>query len=404
MKKSFLKFCLLACILLFSVACSHSEKLSGNEFLIEGEISDLEDGVVISLVRWDEFSGRTIANDTLRDGRFMFKEETETNMDKLSITPRDDGFPPMSLTVWAAPGARIKIKGNGKLHPLWEVKSSVPYQKEQNLYTDKNRDIIAENARVSSERDDVMSKIMAASSREESLPFRHIADSLYVIMDSLWLAETLASVDIMEKTKNISPVWIEKMYMVGYLSKPSNEGKEYYGELRKKAEALYGRMSEENKNSLYGARITADLFPPAIVGVGDDFADTDLLDIDGNTKRLADYINSGKYLLLDFWSKGCGPCIMALPEMKEISETYSDKLTIISISLDADVNWKIAMDMHDTPWVNIRDPKSFGGLAASYWVTGIPHYVIISSEGKIVDKWAGYGTGYLKMKVGENIK
>jgi len=55
------------------------------------------------------------------------------------------------------------------------------------------------------------------------------------------------------------------------------------------------------------------------------------------------------------------------------------------------------------PWVNIRDPKSFGGLAASYGVIGIPYYVIISPEGKIVDKWAGYATGYLKMKVGENI-
>jgi len=402
MKSTFFRFCLLACIPLLSVACSYSEKLSGNEFLIEGEISGVEDGTVINLVRWDEFSGKTIASDTLRNGRFMFKEEAESNTDKLSISPRGDGFPPMSLYVWAAPGAKIKIKGTGKLHPMWEVKSSVPYQKEQNLYQVKNRDIIAETARISTERNDVMSKIMAASSREETLPYREISDSLIVIMNSLWLTEILAGVDIMEQTKSVSLIWLEKMVAVAYHSNPTNDGKEYYVDLRKKALELYSRMSEEDKNTLYGARITANLFPPTIVGVGDEFPDADFFDINGNTKHLSDY--SGKYLLLDFWSSGCGPCIMAFPEMKEIAESYSENLTIISISLDTDNRWKEALDRHDMPWVNIRDPKSFGGLAANYGVNGIPYYVIISPEGKVVDKWGGYGTGSLKRKVGGNLK
>jgi thioredoxin-related protein len=89
--------------------------------------------------------------------------------------------------------------------------------------------------------------------------------------------------------------------------------------------------------------------------------------------------------------------------MKEISETYHNKLTIISISLDNDADWKEAMTKHDMPWVNLRDPKSMGGLAASYGVAGIPNYVLISPEGKVIDKWAGYATGLLKQKVGENI-
>jgi thiol-disulfide isomerase/thioredoxin len=130
--------------------------------------------------------------------------------------------------------------------------------------------------------------------------------------------------------------------------------------------------------------------------------DADFFDINGNTKHLSDY--SGKYLLLDFWSSGCGPCIMALPEMKEISETYSEKLTIVSISFDPDAGWKKAMATHDMPWVNIRDPKSFGGLAANYGVSGIPHYVIISPENKIVDKWVGYVNGLIKKKVSEHVK
>jgi thiol-disulfide isomerase/thioredoxin len=401
MKKSIFRFCLLASITLCSVACSRSEKLLGNEFLIEGEISGIEDGIIISLMRWDESVGKRITSDTLKNGRFTFKEEAESSTDKLSISPQGDGFPPMSLYVWTAPGAKIKIKGNGKLHPLWEVKSSVPYQKEQNLYTDKSRDIITESARISAERNDAISKIMTASSRDESIPYRNIVDSLDVIRDSLMVIEYSAYVDIFEKT-NISPIWLEKMRNLAWLVEPSKKDKGYYGELRKKVETLYGKMSEEDKNTSYGAYITAKLFPPTVVGVGDDFVDADFFDINGNTKHLSDYL--GKYLLLDFWSSGCGPCIMALPEMKEISETYKEKLIIVSISLDTDVRWKEAMEKHDTPWANIRDPKAYGGLAANYGVSGIPNYVMISPEGKVVDKWMGYGSGYLKSKVSENIK
>jgi len=58
---------------------------------------------------------------------------------------------------------------------------------------------------------------------------------------------------------------------------------EHESSLRKKAEHLYSRMSEEDKTSLIGYHITTGLFPPAIVKVGEDMADADLFDVDGNT-------------------------------------------------------------------------------------------------------------------------
>ena len=229
----------------------------------------------------------------------------------------------------------------------------------------------------------------------------NIVDSLDVISDSLRVIENSAYIGILEKT-DITPIWLEKMRNITWLVTPSKKDKEYYGELRKKVETLYSKMSEEDKLTSYGSHITVQLFPPDVVGVGDDFIDTDFVDADGNTKHLSDYLD--KYLLLDFWSSGCGPCIMALPEMKEISETYNEKLIIVSISLDTDVRWKEALKKHDMPWVNIRDPKAYGGLAANYGVNGIPSYVVISPEGKIVSKWSGFGNGYLKKKVNETIE
>ena len=403
MKNSFFRFCLLVCISLFSVACSRSDKLSGNEFLIEGRLSGVEDGVVINLQRLDGNAGMTIASDTIRNGRFVFKEKTESESEQMTIIPRGEDFLPMSLDVWVAPGVKIKINGKGKLHPVWEVKSSIPFQKEENRYTNKSRNFIVERLCLSVERDDLWKKASAASSEDETRAYRKTADSLEVITKSLRIKELYANMDIMEKT-NVSPIWLDKMRHITQMLKYGDLSAENDSELRNKAEALYGRMSEEDKNSQLGYIITAQLFPPVIVGIGEDMADADFFDINGNTKHISDYL--GKYLLLDFWGSGCGPCIAAFPEIKEIWETCIEKLTIISISLDTETKWKETMPKHDMPWINIRDSRTLGelGLATKYGARGIPFYIIISPEGKVVDKWIGYVKGSLKRKVSENIK
>ena len=400
MKNSCLKFCLLACTSLFCIACSNTEKLSGNEFLIEGNVSGIEDGTIIRLFRYSGNVGMSFALDTIKNGRFTIKAEAEGNPERLTISPRGDGFPSMSLGVWVAPGASIKINGKGKLHPAWEVKSSIPYQKEENRYTNKNRSVIAEIARISVETSELRTMARAALN-DEAVAYRKKADSLDLISDSLSQKMYFNDIAIMEKA-DISPFWLDKMHSIAMNLKFTDIDAEHKGELRKKAEELYSRMSEEGKNTLVGHEITAYLFPPNVVEIGDDMADGDFFDLNGNMKHLSDYL--GKYLLLDFWSRGCGPCIMALPEMKEISETNGNKLTIVSISLDTDDTWKEAMNTHDTPWINVRDPKGFGGLAANYGVAGIPNYIIISPEGKIIDKWMGYGEGSLKRRISRHIQ
>ena len=42
------------------------------------------------------------------------------------------------------------------------------------------------------------------------------------------------------------------------------------------------------------------------------------------------------------------------------------------------------------------------GIYAHYGIKGIPHYVIVSPEGRIIHVWSGYGTGVLKKKLEES--
>ena len=44
------------------------------------------------------------------------------------------------------------------------------------------------------------------------------------------------------------------------------------------------------------------------------------------------------------------------------------------------------------------------GLAVSYQVKGIPHYVLIAPDGKIRDIWSGYGPGSLLEQVEKHLK
>ena len=147
--------------------------------------------------------------------------------------------------------------------------------------------------------------------------------------------------------------------------------------------------------------VRVTLFPPSVVEIGNDMIDDKLFDINGNKKHLSDYL-SDKYLLLNFCSNGCGVCEMSLPEIKEVAEIYRENLTLISINLDSKTAWKKAMAELNIPGINLHDPKSHAGLAGKYGNDlTVPYYVIISPEGKIVDKFRGFQN--VREKVSANV-
>jgi len=93
---------------------------------------------------------------------------------------------------------------------------------------------------------------------------------------------------------------------------------------------------------------------------------------------------------------------MSAPEMKEVAETYRDRLTVVAVNLDeVRAEWLKAAEKDGIVWTNLADPQGFDGLPYRYGVKGIPHYALLSPDGKLVASWAGYGPGYLKKNVAE---
>ena len=386
---------ILAALMLCLLVCCKEK--ANNEVIITGQLEGVEDGVVIKLMKIDGRMFVDLQVDTVINGNFKFSyTDTLNQSTPLVVMGVGEGFPPTWLDIWTAPGAEIKITGKDKLLRTWDVNSVVPEQVELNKYKlqTKQYEIITQA---------IMRHAYSNFDKMEKFPeqldkLRAEIDSLYAVNDSLNLLVAETEINIMDKNKSYSSLWI------GLLDRYASSIKylKLHESYTDKLKSMYEGLSDELKNSEKGQSIYINLFPPEVVKEGEDMADTDMWNIEGELRHLTDY--KGKYLLLDFWSAGCGPCIMAIPEMKEISEMYKDKLTVISISSDPKDIWERVSKEKDITWVNLNDFKGENGIKLRYGVRGIPHYVMISPEGKVATSWSGYGKGLLKNKMEEHIK
>ena len=368
-----------------------------NTITITGQLEGVEDSTIITLGKIENNMFTDLATDTVIDGKFKITVVDSSNQTKpLTLFARGEGFPPTWLELWAGSGDNIQIIGKDKMLRTWMVESNNLLQREWNTYNDQTRGYVHQTQLIMTEAYAQFDSMRTFPDRTQK--FRSRVDSLYAINDSLNNLMLKAEVDLLGEKKTYSDLWMKKLdtYSMQLRYKPVPDG---YTE---KMRALYDSMPEEQKKSETGESIHLSLNLPKVVDVGDDMADADMWDLDGNLQRLENF--KGKYILLDFWSSGCGPCIMSMPEMKEVSETYKDKLTVVSISSDSKEVWTQISKEKNITWVNLNDFKGENGIKLQYGVKGIPHYVMIGPDGKVATSWMGYGEGYLKQKVAEAIK
>ena len=106
-------------------------------------------------------------------------------------------------------------------------------------------------------------------------------------------------------------------------------------------------------------------------------------DINGKSVSLADL--KGKYVYIDVWATWCGPCRGELPHLKKLEEAYAGKdIAFVSLSCDSNkAAWEKMVKDGDMKGIQLfMGPKD--DFMDKFMITGIPRFILLDREGKIV--------------------
>jgi thioredoxin 1 len=62
---------------------------------------------------------------------------------------------------------------------------------------------------------------------------------------------------------------------------------------------------------------------------------------------------SDKPVLVDFWATWCGPCRKVAPILEEINEQYGDKIEVVKLDTDANVDTAARYGVVSIPTLNV---------------------------------------------------
>ncbi len=125
----------------------------------------------------------------------------------------------------------------------------------------------------------------------------------------------------------------------------------------------------------------------------------DTVDYDGKPQKLADY--HGKVVVLDFWYRGCGWCMYAMPQIKQIADDFKDKPVIV-LGMNNDRDPSDAKTVIDAQKLNYPTLKATD-MPEKFGVQGFPTLIVIDQQGIVRAFHIGYSPT-LRADVGKIIQ
>lgn len=348
-----------------------------DHYEITGTVENIPDNTVINLFEISDNVGSLRGTDTIVNGNFNFMGKLTERPSKMSLMITDRKNFGGSCDFWAD-NTKIKIKGADKFLSSWKVSSNISEQKVANLFNEVTKD--------QRRKIDSLSLAIMADPGNRELQMS-IINEINTISKDIFITEFSVMKNNLNNINSLTS--LNELYRISKFSPIDKQ----------EIKSLLEKFDEKYRNSLLGEGIMANLDKPIPPKVGDKAMDLKLHDINGNSFSLSDF--SGKYILLDFWSLACYPCIMAAPELREISEVYKDNLTIVGISMDVSSKlWAEGTKRDSITWKNLSDGKgSFAGASSLYGISGMPTYILISPGDTIVELWQGFNPGIFKEKL-----
>lgn len=108
---------------------------------------------------------------------------------------------------------------------------------------------------------------------------------------------------------------------------------------------------------------------------------------DANGKQISLESLKGKLVYIDIWSPYCLPCMAELPLMKEVQKEYKGKnITFVGICVgETAERWQKLIKEKGMAGIQLIAPDERISFFSDYQVRGIPRYILIDTDGRIID-------------------
>ncbi len=343
--------------------------------VIEGEVTGVPDGTPIHLdfqINKSYLYGSDVdLTDTIRNGKFriekkfIFKDREDSEENESYML----GFPRFGMPIYAYHGSTVKVTGTPDGDALnLHLESNHPLQKEFNIYQDYERKMLApikKKIQEAYEADDVDDDLVEKLKREK--------DSIHVV----------SLLDFM-KDRECNSVLALELYGMAYYAKTLCS-EELCGRIRQFMSEKITEEYYDNHHIILAKQVLAP--SSGYLHVGDKMMDFTFYDRDDKEHKLSEFVGK-KPVVIQFSTKGCGPCHSIRPQIEEFYAKHKDEVEIITISMENEKTWR---SDEKVSWQDWNGHISDSAIGKKIDLSAYPYYVIISSDGTISSTFHGNG-------------
>lgn len=146
-------------------------------------------------------------------------------------------------------------------------------------------------------------------------------------------------------------------------------------------------LSHKVQNSMYIKKLLEQVEAIRATRVGEHFTNISLPSATGENVKLSTVVESGKYVLVEFWASWFSPCDLENSQLKAIYDRFATKgFEIYAVSLDKRRDqWIREISTSKMPWIHVSNLSMWNCPAVNdYAIKAIPSNILISPDGTII--------------------